>query len=555
MRSLLLALTIGLMTAFPAHAAGAKPPAAYGDKAQDLVEAYSDAGRFSGAILVAKDGKPIFRKGFGLANREWGVAVTPETVFRLGSVTKQFTAAAILQLAEQGKLGLDDPISKHYPSAPAAWAPITLRHLLVHTSGIPSYTAIPGFFGNPSRNDRTPEEIIALTRDKPLEFVPGTKFAYDNTGYVLLGYVIEKVSGQTYQAYLRDHILAPAGLKASGYDVSEEILPRRAAGYALSGAEIHNAAYLSMTLPHAAGSLYSTVDDLLAWDQALHAGKVLKPASVTAMFTAQGHQYGFGQFIGVENGHRVWNHGGGINGFSTVLARYPDDGLTVVVLSNMTQGPSGKIARELAALHFGEAKPTPTVKLKPAMLDQYVGLYQLGPRLVLRVRRDGDRLSLQPTGQPPTPFYPTSERAFAARIVESVATFDTPVDGRSPGMTTLQGGVELKGKRIETAEADRIESQPKPTLTEVAIDAALLDRYVGSYRVTPALTAVVSREADRLFLQATGQPKVELFASAPNAFFIKVVDVQVTFNGPAGGKAMEMVVRQNGADIAGPRIE
>src|SRR5437588_7987449 len=201
----LVALAYSLLPATAAERQAAPPPG-YAKAADSVAKAYADAGLFSGTILVAQDGKPILRKGYGLANREWNVAATPETRFRLGSITKQFTAAAILQLAEEGKLSLDDPVSKYYPQAPAAWAPITLKHLLTHTSGIPSYTSIPGFFDKSSQADRTPEEIIALTQDKPLEFKPGEKFSYDNTGYIILGFVIEKVSGQPYRDYLQDHI-------------------------------------------------------------------------------------------------------------------------------------------------------------------------------------------------------------------------------------------------------------------------------------------------------------------------------------------------------------
>src|SRR6185436_15348616 len=181
----------------------------------------------------------IYRRAFGQANREWGVANTPDTEFRLGSITKQFTAAAILQLAEQGKLSLDDPVSKYYAAAPPAWAPITIKHLLTHTSGIPSYTGLPTFFSTAqSRTEMKPEEIVALTKDKPLEFAPGARFNYDNTGYVLLGVVIEKVSGQTYAQYLQDHIFGPLKLTHTGYDVSETILPKRAAGYERRGGKV-----------------------------------------------------------------------------------------------------------------------------------------------------------------------------------------------------------------------------------------------------------------------------------------------------------------------------
>lgn len=428
------------------------PPAlgapAYTAQVDTMMRNYTEADRFSGVILVAKDGKPIFRKAYGLANREWNAPVTPETRFRLASITKQFTAAAILQLAEQGKVSLDDPVSKYYPAAPEAWAPITVKHLLTHSSGIPSYTAIQGFFGGPSRVDRTPEEIIALTRDKPLEFKPGEKYAYNNTGYVLLGHVIAKASGQTYQAYLQDHIFTPLGLKDTGYDFSETIIPRRAAGYGLFGGKIGNAPYLAMSLPHAAGSLYSTADDLLAWQQALLAGKVISPASVTAMFTDQGFGYGYGQFIEVRDGKRFWNHAGGINGFVTMLALYPDDGLTIVVLSNFNSADMGRITRRLGELYFHpEAGAGPAGAPKAAELDRYVGRYRVSEAETIQVSREGERLFLERTGFPRNELSRELGRSF---FVKGALVHYTFGDGEHAAQVTRrEGSREAVAKRIE----------------------------------------------------------------------------------------------------------
>lgn len=449
-------LVLSLLLAFAADGALAKSAAmsdqAYVSKATALIDGYAKAGKFSGAVLVAKDGKPILRKGFGLANREWNIPVIPETEFRLGSITKQFTATAVLQLAEQGKLSLDDPISKYYAAAPAAWAPITLRHLLTHTSGIPSYTATMRLSSSDARIDRTPEQIIALTRDKPLDFPPGSQMSYDNSGYILLGYVIEKVSGQTYQAYLRDHLFTPLGLKHTGYEIGGDILSRRAAGYIMWSGKVANAPYLSMTLPYAAGSLYSDVDDLLAWDQALHSGKPLKPASVQAMFTDYGDRYGFGQFVGALGGHRVWNHGGGINGFSTMLSRFPDDGLTVVVLSNQQEAPTGQIGAELASLYLGvpipPRKPV-AVKLDPAVLERYVGVYRLAAHQTLTVTHEGERLIIQVSSQFRLPIEPSAEREFFSLAPDVRFTFNGPVGDKAMDVIVRQGSLDIPGPRID----------------------------------------------------------------------------------------------------------
>lgn len=441
----LLALWI-LAAPIPAAAA---PTSSYARNADGVMTAFADPGVFSGAVLVAKDGKPVFRKAYGFADREWNVANTPETRFRLGSITKQFTATAILQLAEQGNLSVDEPISKYYPQAPAAWAPITLKHLLTHTSGIPSYTAIPSFFNQQARLDKTPEEIIALTRDKPLEFTPGSKYAYDNTGYILLGYVVEKVSGRPYAAYLQDHVFTPLGMKDTGYDVSDAILPRRAAGYSVAGGKAKNAAFLAMTLPYAAGSLYSTVDDLLTWDQALHAGKVIKPASVAAMFTDYGFKYGFGQSLRVQNdGRRIWGHNGGINGFSTQINHLPDDGLTVIVLANIEQAPSGRIADKLSSLYFDPSVAAGAgVRPTTAELERFVGRYQLAPNLVIKVTHDGQHLFAQATNQPKVELFREAGRSYFVTVAPIAMTF---ADGdRAPEVSVRQGGRDTVAKRID----------------------------------------------------------------------------------------------------------
>jgi D-alanyl-D-alanine carboxypeptidase len=326
-------------------------------KADQFVGAYVQQNKFIGSVLVARDGKPIFRKGYGLANQEWGIPNAADTKFRLGSITKQFTATCIMQLVEAGKLKLDDPISKYYTDSPPAWGKITIHHLLTHTSGIPSYTELPGFFQKEAMTDRTPEEIIKLTRDKPLEFVPGEKMKYDNTGYIILGYVIEKVSGEKYAGYLRKHIFEPLGMHDTGYDMARDIIPHRASGYNYSDAKWINAPYLAMSLPYAAGSLYSTVDDLLIWDQALYANKPVTAESLRRMFTPNKNNYGYGWVIGKDA--KTMGHGGGINGFNTVINRYPDDKFTVIVLANMNTSAVGPIAKGLEGLLFGDKVEPP----------------------------------------------------------------------------------------------------------------------------------------------------------------------------------------------------
>ncbi|HET9226441.1 MAG TPA: serine hydrolase domain-containing protein, partial [Thermoanaerobaculia bacterium] len=255
--------------------------AAYADKL--LTETYR-AGEPGAAVLVMKDGKPVLRKGYGLANLELNVPVQPETVFEIGSVTKQFTAAAILMLAERGQLSVEDEITKHLPDYPTHGKTITIDHLLTHTSGIPSYTNMPEWMTR-VREDLKVEQIIAMFKDKPLEFAPGENWAYNNSAYILLGAVIEKVSGKTYEDFIEQEIFKPLGMTRSYYGNNSEVVPGRADGYDKEENGYRRARYLSMTQPYAAGSLISTVDDLARWSDALWSGKVLKPESLQRMLT------------------------------------------------------------------------------------------------------------------------------------------------------------------------------------------------------------------------------------------------------------------------------
>ncbi|HTF63266.1 MAG TPA: serine hydrolase domain-containing protein, partial [Edaphobacter sp.] len=335
---------------------------------------------FMGTVLVVKDGKTLIDQGYGSADLEWNIPNDPSTKFRLGSITKQFTAASILLLQERGKLNIDDPISKYMPDAPAAWSKVTIYNVLTHTSGIPSFTSFPDYRSTEWK-DTNPTELVARFRDKPLEFEPGTKFNYSNSGYVLLGYLIEKISGQTYADFLQQNIFTPLGMKDTGIDPNAAILPHRAQGYAQSPKGMVHAGYISMTVPFSAGDLYSTTGDLLKWEQGLFGGKILKPDSLTKMTTAFKSGYGCGLFLRTIEGHKLITHSGGIEGFNASLNYYPDDKLTVIVLGNLNGGAPDQIASSIGKLAIGqtatlnsERKP---VSVLPALLSEYVGTYHM----------------------------------------------------------------------------------------------------------------------------------------------------------------------------------
>jgi D-alanyl-D-alanine carboxypeptidase len=338
------------------------------------------------SIAVIRDGKTILTRGYGVANLETNTPATEKTVYQLASVTKQFTSTGILLLVEDGKIKLDEPFVTYLPDLPAAWKErwkdVTVRHLLNHTSGIPSYTAVPDF-GKTIRKDYTKEELLGLVAEKPLEWKPGEKWAYNNTGYFLLGVVIEKVSGKSYNDHLTERIFKPLGMNDTRVNDLRAVIPNRATGYAMGPKGLQNGEYTSPTQPYAAGALVSTVADMAKWVEAVDAGKVLKPDSWKAAWTptklADGktQDYGFGWTLGDANGHPIIAHGGGIPGFSTNVLRLPADKVSIVLLTNSETADSGRLARQLAALYvptIAEAEKKAIADPDPALTKRLTGI-------------------------------------------------------------------------------------------------------------------------------------------------------------------------------------
>ena len=417
---------------------------------EQIVQSYVANKTFMGSVLVVRDKTVLLEKGYGSADLEWDIPNSPTTKFRLGSITKQFTAASILLLEERGKLSIDDPVKKYMPDAPAAWDKVTIYNLLTHTSGIPSFTGFPDYEAT-ERTATTPEQLVARFRDKPLEFQPGEKFEYDNSGYVLLGYLIEKVSGQTYAQFVQENIFTPLGMKDSGYDSNTAIIMHRASGYTKGKEGIENAGYVHMTIPFAAGSLFSTVEDLVRWEQGLFGGKVLSAASLQKMTTPFKSDYAFGLAVSSANGHKAIEHGGGIEGFNTHLAYYPDDKLIVVVLGNLNGSAPGDIAHKLAAVAHGEtvvlASERKEVTVAPAILANYVGTYEASPTFAFVMTLEGGQLMTQATGQGKLPLFAESETKFFLKAVDAEVDFVKNDKGEVTGMVLHQGGQDIKATK------------------------------------------------------------------------------------------------------------
>ena len=442
-----------------------------------VAQSYVSNKVFMGSVLVASGNDVLLSKGYGSANLEWEIPNSASTKFRLGSITKQFTAASILLLEERGKLTVNDPVKKHLPDAPAEWDKITIFHLLTHTSGIPSFTDFPDYQSTEAFAT-TPEKLVARFRDKPLEFAPGERMNYSNSGYVLLGYLIERISGESYESFVQKNIFTPLAMKDSGYDSNSAVIARRAAGYEPSPNGPTNAGFIHMSIPHAAGALYSTTEDLLRWEQGLFGGKLLSQESLQKMTTPFKADYAFGLVVRTEKGRKVIEHGGGIEGFNTSLAYYPEDKLTVVVLGNLNGSAPDQIATQLAAIAHGETVTLQSerkeIKLDAKALSRYVGAYQLAPGAVMLVTLDNDQLISQLTNQGPIPIFPQSETVFFPKVVDAQLEFSAnDAQGRPTQLTLHQDGRSMPARRLDDAEFKRLTDAAEAVSKRVKDQTAL----------------------------------------------------------------------------------
>ena len=350
------------------------------EQIEELLSTYEEYGKFNGSVLVSDQGKVIYKKGFGMANMEWDIPNQPNTKHRLGSITKQFTAMLILQLVAEGKLDLQAPITTYLSDYPKASGDIiTSHHLLTHTSGIPNYTSFPKFMEQESRNAYTPEEFVKTFADKALDFKPGEKFSYSNSGYFLLGVLIEELSGKSYEQMLQDKIFIPLNMKETGYDNHGDILKNRATGYEKQGRGYMNSNYLDMSIPYAAGSMYSTVEDLFKWDQALYTTSIL-PKDYMAMYFkpyipafgdahyAYGWGVGYTKIGNSTDSIYAIGHGGGVNGFNTNISRTISNNSLIVLLNNTGGAPLNNITTAIRAIMHGKEYDMPEKSVADAVM-------------------------------------------------------------------------------------------------------------------------------------------------------------------------------------------
>ncbi len=543
----------------------------HAERIDALISAYNKLRQFNGSALVAEKGSVILEKGYGLANMEWQIPNTPDTKFRVGSITKQFSSMVVMQLVSEGKIKLDEKITTYLPDyRKDTGDKVTVRNLLTHTSGIPSYTSIPGFFQNQSRDPYTVADFVKKYTMGDLEFEPGSKFSYDNSGYFLLGAIIERVSGKSYEKNLQERIFDPLGMKDSGYDRSNTVIAHRASGYVLTPAGYENAPYLDMTIPFAAGSLYSTVVDLYKWDRALDTDKLLAPELKKVVFTPNLNEYAFGWAVHKlklddKSEVNTVSHDGGINGFNSTIVRFPDTQDLIALLDNTSRGDRiDDLARGIADILHDVTPPQPRFSLvdelmktlstengkqavaryrelkanAPAQYDfREPELNRLGYQL-LQQGRVADAIDIFQLN--------VDEHAASWNVYDSLAEAYAAHGDRDLAIKNYKKSIELNPKNTSGVEALKRLEQPA-----AAVDAATLDKYIGNYELARGFNLAITRVGNTLFAQATGQPRVEMAADSPTEFHILAVKASITF-APDGSA---LTLHQNGRDLPAKRSD
>lgn len=500
-------------------------------------------------VLIAKDDKIIYRKAFGIANLELMTEMKPENVLQLASITKQFTSVAVLMLMEQGKLSLKDPLSKYIADFPRG-NEITIHHLLNHTSGIISYTNLPEF-RTKTRLDLTPEEIINSFKDVSLQFSPNEKREYSNSGYVLLGYIIEQLSGMSYGDFIQKNIFDRLGMKNSCYADPYRIISNRATGYQLYEGNFENAEYMSPTIPYAAGSLLSTIDDMFLWNKAIHQNTLITENSKQLAFANQqltngkNINYGYGWFINEIAGITTLEHPGGINGYTTSGIYIPDRNMYSIVLSNLDDGIGAEVhnIKVVSALLGKPIADKVALKLSEKELKKWVGAYQFED-VVRFITYDKGVLYSTREGGRPMKLEPLSANEFKFENRLSTYSFSSK-NGKKQ---------VLYADRIEKSMGIETDKKPLTEKEAILLAPTTLVKYIGIYELNPSFQIEVLMQDGRLFAIAMGQPAVELFAETENSFFIKEIGAQLVFNLNSDGTAASLTFSQGSNKMEGKKL-
>lgn len=514
-----------------------------------LSEQYEQEGPGATA-LIYKNGEVVYRKGFGYANLELGVKMQPEHVFEIGSITKQFTAIAILMLEEQGKLKVEDEITKFIPDYPTNGKTITIHQLLNHTSGIKSYTAMQSF-REKARVDLSPTELIDVFKNEPMDFDPGEQYRYNNSGYILLGHIIEVITDESYEDFVQKNFFDKLGMKNSHYGSHSKVIKNRAYGYQDRDGYI-NADYLSMTLPYAAGSLMSNIDDLLIWQKALNTNQLIsketyeKAINGSTLNNGEKIGYGYGLGAGTIQGSKSISHGGGIFGYTTQGIYLPEEDVFVSVLTNCDCNSPGNYANKIAAIAIG--KPFPDVKdaisLSTDQLNKWKGAYQFPDGAIRHITVNDGKIYSQRENSTKFEIFPLTPSRF---IFE---------EGNIEYNFSMAGGKKQAAfKTGETVIGKEIDKAPPTERTEITLSEDELKEYIGKYELAPGFLIEITVSNGKIFAQATGQGSNEIFAEAKDKFFLKVVAADLVFSRDESGTVNMVTLHQGGQQMPGKKVE
>ncbi len=493
------------------------------------------------SYLVVQNGEVLVKGGIGLADIEKQRPITTTTAFRIGSVTKQFAMVSIMQLQEQGKLSIEDPLAKYLPGFPRG-DEVTLRQMLNHTSGIRTYTIGDEFWSQVAQSIKT-EDLVKRIESFDYDFEPGTYWSYSNSGYFLLGVIIEKITGQPLDAYWHETLFEPLGMRNTGVYINGKTrLTDEALGYSKENGRVQRALDWDMSWAGAAGNLYSTVEDLLIWNQALHGGRVINAVSYTDATTparlkngdevqAWGGSYGLGLAMHISNGRRVVAHGGGLNGFGTMLAAIPEERLTYITLSNSL--PSNLRFNEdplslVASIVLGPPSLTEHVGVKRSESrtdwNDYVGQYDSEAKLTTVTLENG-RLYAQHINRPRFEIFSSGGDAFYFKAIPAEMTFERDANNNVTGVIYNQNGHTSTAHRIET-----------PVFIQLAPED--YDKFLGQYQLRLNKFVAITRENDRLFIQATGEERVEILPLSPLVFRGKEWNITLKFETMPDNKSL-----------------
>lgn len=546
-------------------------------KIDALLNQYFKFQEFNGSALVAEEGKIIYKKGFGMANMEWNIPNSPDTKFRLGSVTKQFTAMLIMQLVEDGKLKLHIPITTYIPDYPKDQGEkITIHHLLTHTSGIPNYTDQPSFISI-MRNPITPIDLIKTFWNLPLEFEPGAKFKYSNSGYIVLGYIIEKVTGKTYEEMLKEMIFEPLGMKNSGYDHTADIIPKRASGYNKIGTEYFNSQYLDMSVPYSAGSLYSTVEDMYLWDQALYTNKLLSEKYLEKIFTpyskppfADGYGYGWGlskkYFDSLKDTLNIVTHGGTINGFNSIILRITNSKDLIVLLNNTGVTKLNEMSDKIIDILYDQPYEMPKKPLlvnfseimKEKGIDEAANFYNKKieegekiPEMLMNLF--GYNYLNKKQYKEAIEIFKLNIKAYpeSYNVYDSYGEALIAAGDKEEAIKNYKKSIEINPKNINGIEKLRelgIDIKPN-------IDTKIYDLLTGKYELNPQFILTVTKNEGKLYIQGTGQQKIEVYPNSELEYYSKIVNVRITFVKGENGIIVKLILHQHGQDMPAKKIE